>query len=85
MGDGFFFFGSHALIRDHPCLRGEYRIWKITLFGLTGSPLLARGIQDVFPCLRIHLGITPAYAGNTEDWQGVGNYIGDHPRLRGEY
>lgn len=51
----------------------------------TGSPLLARGIQDVFPCLGIHLGITPACAGNTRLPLNVCIFGRDHPRLRGEY
>ena len=66
-------------------LRGEYVTGWLVLKYPTGSLPLARGIQDVFPCLGIHLGITPACAGNTSYDGKLVDVDRDHPRLRGEY
>ena len=58
---------SSRLDWDHPRSRGEYPLSHFFYFCLPGSPPLARGILDtVFLQYRLH-GITPAYAGNTED------------------
>ena len=43
-GMDFFFLEAHALIRDHPCLRGEYFTGWLVLKYPTGSLPLTRGI-----------------------------------------
>ena len=69
-GMDFFFLEAHALIRDHPCLRGEYFTGWLVLKYPTGSLPLARGIlRAPFPAFA-DVGITPACAGNT-----IANYF----------
>ena len=84
-GYGFFFFGSHALIRDHPCLRGEYLQYFFCVDSIVGSPPLTRGIRVLIRLLTCQNGITPAYAGNTATPLRRLHSPKDHPRLRGEY
>ena len=70
---------------DHPRLRGEYKRSGKDKIMKVGSPPLARG---VLPCrlrFRSRKGITPACAGSTLIPIGCVLFIGDHPRLRGEY
>ena len=64
-GMDFFFLEAHALIRDHPCLRGEYFVLLFLLSRMWGSPPLARGIQYGVQYEEPVIRITPAYAGNT--------------------
>ncbi|SCH86400.1 Domain of uncharacterised function (DUF2825) [uncultured Clostridium sp.] len=81
----FFFLEAHALIRDHPCLRGEYFTGWLVLKYPTGSLPLTRGIlRAPFPAFA-DVGITPACAGNTSASHMQGPPAQDHPRLRGEY
>ena len=84
-GNGFFFFEPHALIRDSPCLRGEYIGLIEYLFKGRGSPPLARGILEGSDASDYRFGITPAYAGNTSCLFLVLSPVRDHPRLRGDY
>ena len=81
----FFFLEAHALIRDHPRLRGEYYLeeWKERFY--LGSPPLARGIRGALRALFNARGITPACAGNTAQLRKDLTEAEDHPRLRGEY
>lgn len=84
-GMDFFFLEAHALIRDHPCLRGEYFTGWLVLKYPTGSLPLTRGIlRAPFPTFA-DVGITPACAGNTSASHMQGPPAQDHPRLRGEY
>ena len=84
-GMDFFFLEAHALIRDHPCLRGEYFTGWLVLKYPTGSLPLTRGIlRAPFPAFA-DVGITPACAGNTSASHMQGPPAQDHPRLRGEY
>ena len=53
------------MARDHPRLRGEYRLSLIFSVLFLGSPPLARGIPDTESYLESVRGITPACAGNT--------------------
>mgnify|MGYP006868508200 CR=1 FL=1 len=71
--------------RDHPRLRGEYRISPETIKPPIGSPPLARGIPLITTTVLVKRRITPACAGNT--YAAESSYLGsqDHPRLRGEY
>ena len=70
---------------DHPRLRGEYGSISSISRPYTGSPPLARGIQNLFGFLTATAGITPACAGNTEIVGNQKSKLWDHPRLRGEY
>ena len=81
----FFFLEAHALIRDHPCLRGEYVTGWLVLKYPTGSLPLARGIQVSGYQIGSESRITPACAGNTATRVKSSRKAGDHPRLRGEY
>ncbi len=85
MGDGFFFLEPHALIRDHPRLRGEYDAMKNYPGQHCGSPPLARGIRRPHKTRKGANRITPACAGNTAPLQVLQLESRDHPRLRGEY
>ena len=74
-----------AAFRDHPRLRGEYRLPQALSHSGEGSPPLARGILGYAVTCTADSGITPACAGNTSaclPWVGSSR---DHPRLRGEY
>ena len=84
-GMDFFFLEAHALIRDHPRLRGEYYLeeWKERFY--LGSPPLARGIRTNDNSESLYARITPACAGNTATSTYGDTISWDHPRLRGEY
>ena len=58
--------GATATIRDHPRLRGEYKLPDTKLLMGTGSPPLARGILLIFSSYAVKPRITPACAGNTD-------------------
>ena len=81
----FFFLEAHALIRDHPCLRGEYMVDYIASCSSEESPPLARGILKKQSQIQNVYGITPACAGNTISGFYLESAFKDHPRLRGEY
>ena len=75
---------SLLLMRDHPRLRGEKRLFR-RLWGIhLGSPPLTRGKEKQkntsFPLDRI----TPAYAGKSPRFGCRTASARDHPRLRGE-
>ena len=50
-----------------------------------GSPPPTRGTQADIDKVTTELGITPAYAGNTEESNKASALKEDHPRLRGEH
>ena len=56
---------KNPVLKDHPRLRGEYNVLKSSLFKLSGSSPLARGVptSSVVPFLLIR--IIPACAGST--------------------
>ena len=81
----FFFLEAHALIRDHPRLRGEYTTFFASTLSTGGSPPLARGILFGVAKEDADYGITPACAGNTLLNFLFQSLLQDHPRLRGEY
>ena len=49
------------------------------------SPPLTRETLDDYPDMICKTGITPAYAGNTDNFQRVLRWRQDHPRLRGKH
>ena len=52
---------------------------------LAGSPPHTRGILFISIYFFVHLGITPAYAGNTLFSDKLNQNPYNHPRIRGEY
>ena len=66
-------------------MRGEYAFAQISRYPARGSPPLARGVRKSVYGKLENARITPACAGSTPDWCGIGDLIKDHPRLRGEY
>ena len=71
--------------KDHPRLRGEYRLCHCGRWIYLGSPPLARGIPPQSMNILQDRGITPACAGNTVFKSIAVARSWDHPRLRGEY
>ena len=71
--------------RDHPRLRGEYDLNMYHSLHLRGSPPPTRGIRNSPVLYEPSVGITPAYAGNTNNFLLECFRGRDHPRLRGEY
>jgi len=51
---------------------------------LTGSPPRVRGTVCARPSSTTENGITPACAGNSQRFKGIGAYTTDHPRVCGE-
>ena len=71
--------------KDHPRLRGAYRLVSVRSVSLRGSPPLTRGIHAPGIYFMPFSRITPAYAGHTADESDVVLVLEDHPRLRGAY
>ena len=75
-----------ALIgQDHPRLRGEHELTKISERIGAGSPPPTRGTRATYNQAEIINRITPAYAGNTNILRSICQCLQDHPRLRGEH
>ena len=71
--------------RDHPRLRGEYRLCHGRRWIYLGSPPLTRGIPMHYSVKRAPGGITPAYAGKTPESYAVLLIIqGSPPLARGK-
>ena len=70
---------------DHPRLRGEHISTLFTMFTVYGSPPPTRGTHKTANLLFCAMGITPAYAGNTQCVNCDCCVLWDHPRLRGEH
>ena len=75
----------HGDGRDHPRIRGEYKVRNPCRFCYVGSPPHTRGIPSNTPKGYESGGITPAYAGNTDSSLFSLYLVWDHPRIRGEY
>ena len=71
--------------KDHPRLRGEYKVWESLPLSVVGSPPLARGVRESGTTDRPPIRITPACAGSTQRHCNYRYFVQDHPRLRGEY
>ena len=76
---------SYRAIRDHPRLRGEHMQSEDRLKDIRGSPPLTRGTRYSLISYNTSVGITPAYAGNTNTRRRGCTGSWDHPRLRGEH
>ena len=70
---------------DHPRLRGEHPRHLDKTRTLVGSPPPTRGTHAIKKYAGYMPGITPAYAGNTEEMNTFCQLFWDHPRLRGEH
>ena len=78
--------GLHSqTCRDHPRIRGDYRVTLSDDSGNEGSPPHTRGLPR--PALRPSPPgwITPAYAGITLSDPSCAALHRDHPRIRGDY
>ncbi len=71
--------------RDHPHMRGEYRIGSCSRIKHTGSPPHAWGILSFQQSTRPAGRITPTCVGNTAERAASGVFQKDHPHMRGEY
>ena len=69
--------------RDHPRLRGEHPGSRICKRRLTGSPPPTRGTQVSNLKQDYNIGITPAYAGNTESMDSPERFKRSPPPTRG--
>ena len=71
--------------RAHPRSRGEH--WGRRLGGcpVWGSSPLARGTRGYINGFEVASGLIPARAGNTVHGMPPGQWIGAHPRSRGEH
>ncbi len=73
------------LMRDHPRLRGEHIVPQNNWVRYEGSPPPTRGTPSPLLQPISNIGITPAYAGNTNYILPYVGWFRDHPRLRGEH
>ena len=70
--------------RDHPRIRGEKAELARLLEEIKGSPPHTRGKADSMPESTAAAGITPAYAGKSQNRFTLVPRAEDHPRIRGE-
>ena len=84
-GNTYLVFVLAHLHQDHPRLRGEHNHVVNDTKECAGSPPPTRGTPFIFVRIIFYLGITPAYAGNTEAPYSTEQSDWDHPRLRGEH
>ena len=84
-GNTFFFLFSIRFSEDHPRLRGEHKLESLIDVADNGSPPPTRGTLHRRIYSQLITGITPAYAGNTYNYDFDTVLEQDHPRLRGEH
>ena len=77
--------GSSACKRDHPRVCGEHGSPAQVTCTRPGSSPRMRGTHVDRIGLLSHLGIIPAYAGNTHRMRHPYPTSGDHPRVCGEH
>ena len=70
--------------RDHPRTRGEKLSLQLLSAASLGSPPRMRGKDDLLAAPRLGGGITPAHAGKSLSFVGIGTCLQDHPRACGE-
>ena len=75
--------GDH--LRDHPRLRGEHFLIRLTTTLIRGSSPFARGTLESVSTRPLDSGIIPVCAGNTCLGRRIYIRPTDHPRLRGEH
>ncbi len=69
---------------DHPRVCGEKEKMRLPVLPEKGSPPRMRGKVHDVPCLDLHVGITPAYAGKRSVKRFSLAASWDHPRVCGE-
>ena len=74
-----------ASSRDHPRVCGEHEWSKMTKESVSGSSPRMRGTLRAPTGRSLHVGIIPAYAGNTYNPYPCGTGDRDHPRVCGEH
>ena len=75
---------TFSLLRDHPRVCGEKRVFATSFAEIPGSPPRVRGKESSCIEMMPPRGITPAYAGKRQ-WQHNQDLgVGDHPRVCGE-
>ncbi len=70
---------------DHPRVRGEHIGTQNSNGAIVGSPRRTRGAPRSASLTDARLGITPAYAGSTQQAGCISIMTTDHPRVRGEH
>ncbi|RZM14179.1 hypothetical protein LDELB18P2_0845 [Lactobacillus delbrueckii] len=85
VGNTFKGFYNKGEKKDHPHLRGEYKLSGNEFAGFMGSPPLAWGILIVLDSKDLARRITPTCVGNTIKIKFTVTQLQDHPHLRGEY
>ena len=70
--------------KDHPRVCGEKALSPLSLYLVSGSPPRMRGKVSVFLRSEDPNGITPAYAGKSNELRALGVDLRDHPRVCGE-
>ena len=76
---------SRARWRDHPRVCGEHAVKRKSDWPRPGSSPRMRGTLRQTDLPSGHVGIIPAYAGNTGILKNLLKRIGDHPRVCGEH
>ena len=76
---------EHPISPDHPRSRGVYWGEESSVFCVSGSSPLARGLRRGKGRKSRMWGIIPARAGFTSSQSSRGKKVGDHPRSRGVY
>ncbi len=76
---------SSMNVTGHPRTCGEYCGYNSSKNRHMGSPPHMRGILKEIAWDKHNKGITPAHAGNTENFINVTSFFEDHPRTCGEY
>ena len=79
------FVPSSSTYRDHPRVCGEHKLKSGSDDQWKGSSPRMRGTPDCDFGAEQHLGIIPAYAGNTIQRTVNGMLPWDHPRVCGEH
>ena len=73
------------IIEYHPRIYGEQVALTTCLATFCGSPPHARGTEITCCVKSIPAGITPAYTGNSDEYNYWMHYYRDHPRIHGEH
>ena len=76
---------SASRCRDHPRVRGEHSMPRLTASSEKGSSPRARGARELGAQCPKDVGIIPACAGSTRHVVLARGDMGDHPRVRGEH
>ena len=73
-----------SIIKVHPRIRGEDKIFDLSLKSVKGSPPHTRGRSRIHSRNNFLIRFTPAYAGKISALDVMVDWIVVHPRIRGE-